>query len=155
MNHPKRDNELLSEFNPLITTIITRIVNPCLINNVIANFCLFPPSPITLRFVFLEQLQSLFYITASNTIKTYYSRPLGLTLCCLWLLMFMGTKCIILFSKICLILVWFKCPCRFITRDIGWQYLLIISNDSYLAANKHLFYSKKWYLVKDLKHENN
>ena len=61
-NHPKQGNKLLSEFCHLITTITTRIVSPCSINSAIENFYLLLSPSITLRFVFLEQLQSLFCI---------------------------------------------------------------------------------------------
>ena len=41
----KQDNELLSEFSCLISTITTRILSSCLINNVIMNFYLLPLLP--------------------------------------------------------------------------------------------------------------
>ena len=69
----------LNEFSCLITTITTKIVSPCSINNAIANFYLLPLSPITLRFVFLQQLQSVFCISVSNAIKTWHSTSLGFT----------------------------------------------------------------------------
>ena len=78
-NHPKRGSKLLSEFCHLITTITTRIVRPCSINNAIENFYLLLSPSITLRFVFLEQLQSLFCISASNVTKTWHSTLLGFT----------------------------------------------------------------------------
>ena len=77
-NHPKRGNKLLSEFCHLITTITTRIVRPCSIKNAIENFYLLLSPSVTLRFVFLEQLQSLF-CSASNVIKTWHSTLLGFT----------------------------------------------------------------------------
>ena len=69
-NHPKWGNELLSEFSCLNTTITTKIVSPHCIENTIASFYMLPLLPVTLRFVFLEQLQLLFCISASNAIKT-------------------------------------------------------------------------------------
>ena len=69
-NHPKWGNELLSEFCCLNTTITTKIVSPHSVKNAVANFYLLPLLPVTHRFVFLEQLQLLFCISASNAIKT-------------------------------------------------------------------------------------
>ena len=78
-NHLKWGNELLSEFSHLITTINARIVSLPSINNAIANFCVLPPPPITLKLIFPEHLQSLSCICDSNAIKTWHSTPLRFT----------------------------------------------------------------------------